>query len=124
MDVVLVRTSFNCFDGSGQSGRQGYSGIGWQAYRYGVPNVPVPDVSVVDLTCQLKKPASIEQIKEVVKKASEGSMKGILNYTVHQVVSQDFCGDFQLAALSTQNALISSQSYICETRQPGTFGNV
>ncbi|CEF68682.1 Glyceraldehyde-3-phosphate dehydrogenase, testis-specific [Strongyloides ratti] len=55
--------------------------------------VPTPDVSVVDLTCRLEKPASMEQIKNVVKVASEGSMKGILGYTEDQVVSTDFVSD-------------------------------
>lgn len=55
--------------------------------------VPVPDVSVVDLTCRLKKGASYEEIKAVVKAASEGEMKGILAYTEDDVVSSDFIGD-------------------------------
>jgi len=55
--------------------------------------VPVADVSVVDLTCLLVKPATVDQIKAAVKAASEGAMKGILNYTEEQVVSQDFLGD-------------------------------
>jgi len=55
--------------------------------------VPTPDVSVVDLTCRLQKPASYDQIKAAMKKASEGSMKGVLGYTEDQVVSNDFLGD-------------------------------
>ncbi|XP_072122340.1 glyceraldehyde-3-phosphate dehydrogenase 2 isoform X3 [Mobula birostris] len=55
--------------------------------------VPVADVSVVDLTCRLAKPASYAEIKEAVKTASEGSLRGILGYTDHQVVSSDFVGD-------------------------------
>ncbi|XP_067831509.1 glyceraldehyde-3-phosphate dehydrogenase 2 [Heptranchias perlo] len=55
--------------------------------------VPVADVSVVDLTCRLAKPASYAEIKEAVKKASEGPLKGILGYTESQVVSSDFVGD-------------------------------
>uniref|UniRef100_A0A914W353 glyceraldehyde-3-phosphate dehydrogenase (phosphorylating) n=1 Tax=Plectus sambesii TaxID=2011161 RepID=A0A914W353_9BILA len=46
--------------------------------------VPTPDVSVVDLTCRLEKPATMDQIKEVVKKASENELKGILGYTEDQ----------------------------------------
>ncbi|CAJ0590741.1 unnamed protein product, partial [Cylicocyclus nassatus] len=49
--------------------------------------VPTPDVSVVDLTCRLQKAASKDDIKKVVKAASEGPMKGILGYTEDQVVS-------------------------------------
>lgn len=47
--------------------------------------VPVTDVSVVDLTCRLSKPASYEEIKKAVKKAAEGPMKGVLGYTEDQV---------------------------------------
>jgi len=55
--------------------------------------VPVADVSVVDLTCRLSKPASYAEIKEACKKAAHGPMKGILGYTEDQVVSSDFIGD-------------------------------
>lgn len=49
--------------------------------------VPVADVSVVDLTCRLSKPASYAEIKEAVKKAAHGHMKGVLGYTDDQVKS-------------------------------------
>eukprot|EP01147_Barroeca_monosierra_P007298 gene7299-498_t len=54
--------------------------------------VPVPDVSVVDLTCRLEKPASYSDIKQAMKKAADGPMKGILEYTEDDVVSADFMG--------------------------------
>lgn len=47
--------------------------------------MPVADVSVVDLTCRLSKSASYAEIKEAVKKAAHGPMKGILGYTEDQV---------------------------------------
>jgi len=55
--------------------------------------VPTIDVSVVDLTCRLEKPATYDEIKEAIKKASEGELKGILGYTEDDVVSSDFIGD-------------------------------
>ncbi|KAM9326589.1 glyceraldehyde-3-phosphate dehydrogenase [Gastrophryne carolinensis] len=54
--------------------------------------VPTANVSVVDLTCRLEKPATYDAIKAVVKAAAEGPMKGILGYTEDQVVSSDFNG--------------------------------
>ncbi|OUM57535.1 hypothetical protein PIROE2DRAFT_67822 [Piromyces sp. E2] len=55
--------------------------------------VPTPDVSVVDLTCRLAKEATYEDIKNAVKEASEGALKGILGYTEDAVVSCDFTSD-------------------------------
>lgn len=68
--------------------------------------VPTPDVSVVDLTCRLEKPASLDQIKDVIKKASENELKGILGYTEDQVVSSDFTGDTR-SSIFDANACIS-----------------
>ena len=55
--------------------------------------VPTSDVSVVDLTVLLKKPATKADIDAAMKKASEGSMKGVLGYTEEKVVSTDFRGE-------------------------------
>lgn len=55
--------------------------------------VPTPDVSVVDLTVRLEKETTYDEIKAVIKAASEGPMKGILGYTEDAVVSTDFVGD-------------------------------
>ncbi len=55
--------------------------------------VPVMDVSVVDLTVNLSKSASYEDICKTMKAASEGELKGILGYTEESVVSQDFVGE-------------------------------
>lgn len=53
--------------------------------------VPVADVSVVDLTCRLSSPASYAEIKEAVKKASHGALKGILGYTEDSVSQEIIC---------------------------------
>ena len=55
--------------------------------------VPTLDVSVVDLTCRLEKPATYDEIKAAVKRASENELKGILGYTEDDVVSSDFISD-------------------------------
>jgi glyceraldehyde 3-phosphate dehydrogenase len=55
--------------------------------------VPTADVSAVDLTFRTKKETSLDEIKRAFKKASEGSMKGVLGYTDELVVSQDFVSD-------------------------------
>ena len=55
--------------------------------------VPTVDVSVVDLTCNLEKPATYEEICNAVKKACENEMKGIMEYTDEPVVSSDFISD-------------------------------
>ena len=57
--------------------------------------VPTADVSAVDLTVRLQKETSYDEIKSVVKKASEGAFKGIIGYTDEAVVSQDFVGETQ-----------------------------
>ncbi len=55
--------------------------------------VPTPNVSLVDLTCVLSKNATVEEINEAIKKASEDPMKGILLYTEEELVSCDFNGN-------------------------------
>jgi glyceraldehyde 3-phosphate dehydrogenase len=55
--------------------------------------VPTPDVSVVDLTVRLEKPAPYKSICAVMKAAAEGELKGILGYTEDEVVSTDFLTD-------------------------------
>merc|ERR1712098_895076 len=55
--------------------------------------VPTANVSVVDLTCVLEKPASYEEIKKAIKDASEGPLKGILAFTEDEVVSSDMNGN-------------------------------
>ena len=55
--------------------------------------VPTSDVSVVDLTVELARPASYAEVCAAVKAASEGAMKGVLGYTEDQVVATDFRGE-------------------------------
>lgn len=55
--------------------------------------IPTPNVSVVDLTARLEKPASYEDICAAIKKAAEGELKGVMGYTDEDVVSTDFNGE-------------------------------
>ncbi len=55
--------------------------------------VPVPDGSLTDLTCTLEKSTSVDEINSAFKKASQGSMKGILEYTSDPIVSMDIIGN-------------------------------
>ncbi|XP_050412683.1 glyceraldehyde-3-phosphate dehydrogenase isoform X2 [Patella vulgata] len=74
--------------------------------------VPVPDVSVVDLTVRLKKPAPYDSIKATIKAASEGKMKGILGYTEDQVVSQDFCGDPRSSIFDAKAGIALNDTFV------------
>jgi glyceraldehyde 3-phosphate dehydrogenase len=55
--------------------------------------IPSSDVSVVDLTVELNKAASYDEIKAAIRKAADGELKGVLGYTEEKVVSTDFRGD-------------------------------
>ncbi|HWP95387.1 MAG TPA: type I glyceraldehyde-3-phosphate dehydrogenase [Syntrophomonadaceae bacterium] len=55
--------------------------------------VPTPDVSLLDLTVELEKPATVKQINDAFLKASQGSLKGILKYTEEELVSVDYRGE-------------------------------
>ncbi len=55
--------------------------------------VPTPDVSVVDLVAIVEKPTTIEEVNAALKKAAEGPMQGILQYTEEELVSKDFTGN-------------------------------
>jgi len=74
--------------------------------------VPVADVSVVDLTCRLAKPATYEQIKAAMKKASEGELKGILAYTEDQVVSSDFIGDTHTSIFDADAGIALNDTFV------------
>lgn len=74
--------------------------------------VPTADVSVVDLTVNLEKPASYEEICKVLKTASETSMKGILDYTEDDVVSQDFIGDKHSSIVDAKAGIALTDTFV------------
>ena len=74
--------------------------------------VPTVDVSVVDLTCRLVKPASYDEIKKAVKEASETYMKGILGYTEEEVVSSDFLGDPRISIFDAKAGIELTDRFV------------
>jgi len=74
--------------------------------------VPTPNVSVVDLTVRLNKPAKYDEIKAAMKKASEGEMKGILGYTEDAVVSTDFLGCAQTSVFDADAGIALSDNFV------------
>lgn len=74
--------------------------------------VPTPDVSVVDLTVRLEKPATYKEICEVVKAASENELKGILGYTEDEVVSTDFVGDTHSSIFDAKAGISLNSNFV------------
>ena len=74
--------------------------------------VPTLDVSVVDLTCNLAKPAKYDEICAAMKKASEGELKGILDYTEDAVVSSDFIGDPHTSIFDAKAGIALTDTFV------------
>ena len=74
--------------------------------------VPTLDVSVVDLTVNLEKPATYDELCAAMKKASEGELKGILGYTDEQVVSSDFLGDTRTSIFDAKAGIALTDTFV------------
>ena len=74
--------------------------------------VPTLDVSVVDLTVNLVKPASYDEICAAMKKASENELKGILSYTDEAVVSSDFLGDTHTSIFDAKAGIALTDTFV------------
>jgi glyceraldehyde 3-phosphate dehydrogenase len=74
--------------------------------------VPTLDVSVVDLTVNLAKPASYDEIKAAMKSASENQLKGILGYTEDDVVSSDFIGDERTSIFDAKAGIALTDKFV------------
>ena len=74
--------------------------------------VPTLDVSVVDLTCNLKTPTTYDEIKHAMKEASENELKGILGYTEDAVVSSDFLGDKRTSIFDAGAGIMLTPTFV------------
>ncbi len=74
--------------------------------------VPTLDVSVVDLTVNLAKPAKYDEICAELKEASEGELKGILGYTEDAVVSSDFLGDTRTSIFDAKAGIALTDTFV------------
>lgn len=74
--------------------------------------VPTSDVSVVDLTVELNKEATYDEVCAAMKKASEGSMKGVLGYTDQKVVSTDFRGESCVSVFDADAGMSLDKTFV------------
>jgi len=74
--------------------------------------VPTSDVSVVDLTAELEKPATFDEIKAALKAAAEGPLKGILGYTEDKVVSTDFRGEAMTSVFDAEASIALDPTFV------------
>lgn len=74
--------------------------------------VPTSNVSVVDLTCRIEKPATYDQIKTVIKNAADGPLKGILSYTEDDVVSSDLRGDTHSSIFDAKAGISLNNNFV------------
>lgn len=74
--------------------------------------VPVSDVSVVDLTCELAKATNYDAVCAAMKRASEGSLKGVLGYTEEPVVSSDLRGESCTAVFDAKASMALDPSFV------------
>src|SRR5574344_366953 len=74
--------------------------------------VPTLDVSVVDLTCNLEKPTTYEEIVAAVKKAAKTNMKGVLSWTDDKVVSSDFIGEEHTCVFDVEAGIMLTPTFV------------
>lgn len=74
--------------------------------------VPTVDVSVVDLTCNLEKPTTYEEICEAMKKASETNLKGVVEYVADPVVSSDFISDTHTSIFDATAGIMLTDTFV------------
>lgn len=73
--------------------------------------IPTANISVVDLTVRTEKSATMDEVKQLFKNASEGELKGIVNYTEDAVVSQDFVSDTHLCTFDADASIALNENF-------------
>ncbi len=74
--------------------------------------VPTPNVSLVDLVAELEKEVTVESLNAALKKAAEGELKGILNYTEEELVSIDFCHTSWSATVDAKSTYVIDKTLV------------
>ena len=74
--------------------------------------VPTPNVSMVDVVCELGKECTVESVNAAMKKASQGELKGIMNYTEEELVSIDFNGSTCSATVDAKNTFVIEKNMV------------
>ena len=74
--------------------------------------IPTVNVSVVDLTCNLERPTTYEEICAAVKRASENELKGIVEYTDEPVVSSDFLSDMHTSIFDATAGIMLTDTFV------------
>ncbi|HHZ20359.1 MAG TPA: type I glyceraldehyde-3-phosphate dehydrogenase [Firmicutes bacterium] len=74
--------------------------------------VPTPNVSVVDLVCEVEKPVTKEEVNAVLKAAAEGPLKGILAYTEEPLVSKDFNGNSNSSIIDALSTMVIEETMV------------
>jgi glyceraldehyde 3-phosphate dehydrogenase len=74
--------------------------------------VPTPDGSITDLTCELEKPATKEEINAAIKAAADGELKGILEYTEDPIVSADIIGNPHSSIFDAQLTMVMAGNFV------------
>jgi glyceraldehyde 3-phosphate dehydrogenase len=74
--------------------------------------VPVPDGSVVDLSCRLRRPVSVRDVNDAVRAAAEGPMKGIVEYSEVPLVSSDIIGNARSSIFDALSTAASGDGYL------------
>jgi len=74
--------------------------------------VPTPNVSIIDLTCQVSKKTTTEEVNAKLKEASLGAFKGVMGYTDEELVSGDFCGTNESSFVDGQSTSVLNGNFL------------